>query len=78
MHLKVLSPLSTHVPLLTQGSLEQGSKPSKHIIKVKEPPRKLVLTEKPLMWDQTFCLRPNFNINNESGLLGSGILVFSL
>ena len=48
MHLKVLSPLSTHVPLLTQGSLEQGSKPSKYIIKVKEPPSKLELTTKHL------------------------------
>ena len=66
------------MPLLTQGSLEQGSKPSKYIIKVKEPPSKLVLTAKPLMWNETFCLRPNFNINNESGLLGSGIYSFLL
>ena len=69
MHLKVLSPLSTHVPLLTQGSLKQGSKPSKYIIKVKEPPSKLELTTKPLMWDDKLCLRPNFHINYESGFL---------
>ena len=69
MHLKVLSPLSTHVPLLTQGSLEQGSKPSKYIIKVKGPPSKLELTTKPLMRDDKLCLRPNFHINYESGFL---------
>ena len=34
MHLKVLSPLSTHVPLLTQGSFEQGSRPYECMIKV--------------------------------------------